>query len=94
VVLVVIGDRWLDYDDSYQRRIDAEDDTVRAEIESAIDARIPIIPVLIGNAMLPTEEELPYSIRELRQRNALRLQSGADFQAQLNRLLRGVSSYL
>lgn len=94
VVLVVIGDRWLDYDDSYQRRIDAKDDTVRQEIESAIDAQIPIIPVLIGNAMLQAKDELPYSIRELGQRNAVRLQSGADFQVQLNRLLSGVSSYL
>jgi hypothetical protein len=46
-VLVVIGPAWLaGADDQSQRRIDLPNDFVRIEIETALQQRVPIIPVL------------------------------------------------
>jgi hypothetical protein len=47
IVLVVIGPAWLAAaDDQSQRRIDLPNDFVRIEIETALQQRVPIIPVL------------------------------------------------
>jgi len=45
--------------------LDAPRDWVRREIEAALKHDIPIIPVRIEEARLPSEEELPPSITDL-----------------------------
>jgi hypothetical protein len=47
------------------RRLDSPDDYVRLEIEAAINAKIPILPVLVGAAQMPTTKELPPSLHEI-----------------------------
>lgn len=71
VLLAVIGPAWLTVaDDSGRRRIDLPDDYVRHEISSALNRQIPVVPVLVGGARVPSKNDLPESLAELSGRNA------------------------
>ena len=66
VMVVLIGDVWLSAKDhTGQRRLDSPKDWVRLEIETALRRDIPIIPVLVQGAPMPSEDELPPSISDL-----------------------------
>jgi TIR domain len=66
VMVVLIGDTWLSTSDrGGQRRLDLPRDWVRQEIETALRRDIPIIPVRVQGAPMPSEEELPPSIADL-----------------------------
>src|SRR3954466_5049124 len=70
VLLVMIGDQWLDSSDAHgRRRIDDPADFVRIEIEAAFKRKIPIVPILVGDAVLPAPENLPESVRGIVFRN-------------------------
>ena len=75
VVLVLIGDNWLDpRPGSDIRRIDETDDFVRLEVESALASpRVRILPVLVEGAQMPRAADLPESIRRLARINAIEL---------------------
>ena len=75
VVLVMIGDNWLDSrPGTDRRRIDEDDDFVRLEIESALATpNVRILPVLVEGAPMPPSAELPESIRHLARLNAFEL---------------------
>jgi hypothetical protein len=74
VVLVVIGRGWLHSTDAQgRRRLENPDDFVRLELERALDRNIPVIPVLVQGASMPSPDELPSSIRGLADRQALEL---------------------
>jgi len=80
VVLVVIGAKWLNLCDSEgRRRIDQPTDWVHIEIAAALKREIPVIPLLVGDAKMPTEAELPEPLCGLAYRQALPLRSGRDF---------------
>lgn len=88
VVLVVIGPDWLTASNANgQRRLDAPDDFVRLEVETALRLNIPIIPVAVSNATLPTVLELPELLRELALRNGLAVRPDPDFHRDMERLL-------
>src|SRR5215510_9683462 len=64
VVLVIIGARWLFLQDAEgRRRIDNEDDWVRAEILSAIKNKKTLLPVRVSGASLPGAQALPDCLR-------------------------------
>jgi TIR domain len=66
VVLAVIGETWLAATDGGgRRRLDDPDDFVRKELERALDLDLPIIPVLVGRATMPTREDLPATLGDL-----------------------------
>lgn len=75
VVLVLIGDNWLDARPGTKtRRIDEPNDFVRLEIESALASdRVRTIPVLVEGAQMPDAQNLPESIRRLSRINAFEL---------------------
>jgi hypothetical protein len=75
VMLVVIGRRWLDIvDDAGRRRIDQPADWVRTELELALAASKPVIPVLTEDRKhLNEDDQLPASITALLDRHYLRL---------------------
>jgi hypothetical protein len=74
VVLAIIGPKWLQAKDGHgQRRIEQFSDHVRQEIGSAIQKRIPVLPILVDGAKMPTEESLPEDIRILSRINAIRV---------------------
>src|SRR5258708_1492720 len=72
-LLVIIGSRWLEIDRRGVRRIDNANDYVRVELDEALKKQMLIIPILIQNAKMPTEEELPKTLRRLASRNAIRI---------------------
>ncbi len=74
VLLAIIGPHWLNAtDDKGRRRLEGDHDYVRIEIASALKRDIPVIPVLIDGAAMPTEDELPENLASLARRHALEL---------------------
>ena len=66
VMIVLIGNAWSSAKDQHgQRRLDLPKDWVRHEIETALKRGIPIIPVRVEGAPIPSEDELPPSIADL-----------------------------
>jgi hypothetical protein len=62
----------------------------RVEIETALRQNIPIIPVLVGTAGMPSPEELPESIEPLAYRNAGMVRPGRDFRVDIERLIEAI----
>ena len=74
VLLAIIGPHWLNSaDDKGKRRLDGDRDYVRIEIAAALKRDIPVIPVLIDGAEMPTEADLPEDLASLARRHALEL---------------------
>ena len=95
VMLVIIGDSWLRVmPGRQQNRLFDPQDFVRAEIEAALRREIPIIPVLVEAAEMPSAEDLPESIRELIFRHSTVLRAERDFDSQMERLIEGVDGLL
>lgn len=71
-VIVVIGDKWLSAadEDGNPRLFEAQDYVVR-EIEAALEGDVVVVPVLIGQATMPREDELPPRLADLARRNAI-----------------------
>ncbi len=89
VVLAVIGPRWVGKA-FIRRRIDEPKDFVRVELESALRRNLPVIPILIDNAGMPGEADLPPSLTRLAFRNAIEVDHGRDFHLHIDRLIRGI----
>ena len=88
VLLAVIGPGWLTAAKAPgMRRIDDPDDFVRMEIEAAIERDIPIVPLLVNNATMPTAEDLPPSLRPLAYRNGMPVRPDPDFRHDMERLI-------
>jgi hypothetical protein len=62
MLLVLIGERWLIADPHGRRPLDDEQDWVRREIALFDAIGVRAIPVLIGNAELPSATDLPDDI--------------------------------
>jgi len=92
VLLVVIGDSWLKPNEDGQIRLDDPSDFVRIEIEAALARDIPIIPVPVGKAGVPSKAELPESISKLASRNAQEVRAGTSFQGDMKRLVNGIET--
>lgn len=74
LMLVLIGPTWLSGTDATgRRRLDNPTDFVCLEIAAALKRKIPIAPLLLQGAQMPTAEQLPESIRELAYRNGFEL---------------------
>jgi adenylate cyclase len=85
VLLAIIGKRWLART-GFRRRISDESDLVRVEIETALDRRIPVLPVLVGGAKMPDAGLLPPSLKRFSFRHAVLIDGGVEFENQFIRL--------
>jgi hypothetical protein len=95
VVIAVIGDYWIQNKTlNARRRIDDPRDHLRMEIEMALNRDIPVIPVLVRNASMPSEEELPPSLRALAYRNGIPIRPDPDFHTDMDRLIKGIEVHL
>lgn len=91
VLVAIIGKKWLDMKNSSgNRRINDPRDFVRIEIESALKRRIPVIPVLVQNAIMPLETDLPSGLKELSYRNGIQVRPDPDFHNDMDRLIKGL----
>jgi len=75
MLLALIGREWL-----HILRHDAaepkQEDWARLEIKTAIEHKIPIVPVLVDRASLPGISELPEDLEELARRQAMEISDG------------------
>jgi hypothetical protein len=90
VLLAVIGRNWVSaHDIDGKRRLDNPNDFVRIEIASALQRKIPVIPILIDGATIPEANQLPEDLKELALRNGMEIRH-VSFQDDMNRLIRGL----
>ena len=94
VLLAVVGPQWLGAAGGGVERIHQESDAVRVEIETALRRRTPLLPILIGNTEMPSPDRLPPSLKDFAFRNALRVDTGQDFDYHMDRLIRSIDGIL
>lgn len=95
VALVIIGRHWVDArEDDGTRRLDNPNDFVRIEVEAVLRRGIPVIPVIIDGADLPSARDLPASLRDLLRRNAVEVEDDPRFDADMARLTRSLQRLL
>lgn len=92
VLLAIIGLGWLNARNEHGgRRLESEHDFVRIEIAAALKRTIPVIPILLDGARMPTTEQLPDDLKPLARRNALDVRH-ASFHADVDKLIRSLRS--
>jgi hypothetical protein len=95
VVLAVIGRRWLEITDSSGgRRLDNPEDFVRIEIETAMQRKVPVMPILVQGAEMPSAQQLPESLAPFAYRQALHVRPNPDFNTDMGRVARALESYV
>lgn len=75
-MLAVIGPKWLNIEDpqTKKRRLDNPDDVVRQEIRGALqNKRMLVVPVLVGDAPMPGQNDLPDELKQLTSRQNFEL---------------------
>ena len=94
VLLAVVGRDWLESKNaSGQRRLEDETDFVRLEIASALQRDIPVVPVLVRGARMPSADQLPADLRELAYRNAVEL-THARWKSDVRVLIQALRPYM
>jgi CheY-like chemotaxis protein len=69
--VAVIGKKWLTIKNKKgKRRLEDPEDYVRLEIAKALELGIPVIPVLVGGAQMPSASSLPDILQKLARRQA------------------------
>src|SRR6185295_2891631 len=87
VLITLIGPQWL-------TKIHEANDPVRAEIESALERQVPVLPVLIGTTPMPSPEDLPASISNIASQNASTVGVSLDFDIHMQSLLPKIEQIL
>ena len=93
VMLVVIGPQWAGItDDQGNKRLFDPHDYTRLEVEAGLaNQKILVIPILVMNARMPSLDEIPESLADLRFRNALSIRNDPDFTPDMQRLIQGIN---
>ena len=91
-LLVLIGPHWLQTADAAGlRRLDSGNDPIVLEIADGIADGAPVIPVLLENAVMPSEAELPPALRPMAEFNAMRLRD-SDWEPDIERICQALES--
>jgi len=86
VVLTLIGPNWLTArDGAGRRRLDDPEDWNRVEIENALRLGRTVIPVLVDDARMPSEADLPESLKALVRSNSVKLRDD-DWESDVDKL--------
>jgi TIR domain len=94
VLLAIIGPTWATIASaSGQRRLDDPNDFVVLEIASALKREVPVIPVLVHSAKMPTQDQLPESLKSFSHRNSVEL-SHARWPSDVQLLIGALNSYV
>jgi predicted ATPase len=87
-VLAVVGTQWLDVrDERGARRLEDRDDFVRIELEAALARGVPLIPVLVSGALMPTAAQLPETLSGFAFRQGTVVRPDPDFHRDMDRLV-------
>jgi serine/threonine protein kinase len=86
VVLVIIGPKWLEI---LHERKGAAIDHVRAEVRLALQAGASVVPILVGNAVMPTDADVAdfADLQPLLQRNGRPVRPDPDFDGDLEPII-------
>ena len=94
VLLAIIGPAWATITSaSGQRRLDDPNDFVALEIASALKREVPVIPVLVHGAKMPSQDQLPESLKSFSHRNSVEL-SHARWPSAVQLLIGALNSYV
>jgi hypothetical protein len=88
-VLIMIGEGWLNASNEQGRRLDDSSDFVRIEVASALKRDVKVIPVLLKQAQMPSEAELPEDLQALSRRNAIRIHDD-QFESSIQKLVKSI----
>jgi TIR domain len=92
IVLVVIGPSWINAQSSNGgRRIDETEDLVRIEIETALVHGKKLIPLTVKGAKIPSEAELPPTLRSIAQINGKSIGEDPHFHRDMDALIAGIT---
>ena len=88
IVLALIGPSWAtEQNRDGQRLIDSLESTNRVELETAIRGNLPVFPVLVGGASMPSSNQLPEPLRPLTAINAFTLRDGDDWPTDVQKVV-------
>jgi hypothetical protein len=94
VLLAIIGPTWATITGaSGQRRLDDPNDFVVLEIASALKREVPVIPVLVHGARMPSQDQLPESLKSFSHRNSVEL-SHARWPSDVQLLIEALKIYV
>ncbi|MCA9464198.1 MAG: SUMF1/EgtB/PvdO family nonheme iron enzyme [Nitrospira sp.] len=94
VLVATIGPQWVHItDDEGQQRLAHPHDWVRLELETALARNIRVLPILVGGAKMPREQELPESLRPVTRRRAFVLSPTASH-TELDQLMQSLEKVL
>jgi hypothetical protein len=94
VLLAIIGPTWATITSaSGQRRLDDPNDFVVLEIASALKREVPVIPVLVHGARMPSQDQLPESLKSFSHRNSVEL-SHARWPSDVQLLVEALKTYV
>ena len=89
-LIAVIGNRWLSTKgNGGESRPQGSEDFVRVEIETALRRKILVIPALVNGAEMPAARDLPESLTDLAQRQAVEL-TDKNFSRDVDSLIAGL----
>ena len=94
VLLAIVGPAWATIaSGTGQRRLDDPNDFVVLEIASALKREVPVIPVLVHGAKMPSPDQLPESLKSFSYRNSVEL-SHARWPSDVQLLINALNSYV
>ncbi len=94
VLIVVIGKNWLTAtNDEGKRLLDDPEDFVRIEIKTALERNIPVVPLLVGGAVVPKGSDLPNEIAHLSRRHGVEI-SDIRFRTDVSRFVESIKEYV
>lgn len=95
IFLIVIGPNWLYSNNKNVKKSLIHDpaDFVRIELESALTREIPVIPLFVRGATMPSKEDLPDNFQQLIYRNGIAIRPDPDFHIDMDRLIRAIEGH-
>jgi hypothetical protein len=97
IVLIIIGEGWAEIkSDDGIKRLSNENDFVRIEVETAlrrVDSNVRVIPVLVNGASMPSEDELPSTLRSLVNYTATSVRNEPDFGKDIDTLINKIEHH-
>jgi hypothetical protein len=92
VLVAIVGPNWIGNREDSEHILD-ETDWVRIEIESALNKKIPVIPVLIDRSRMPKPGELPETLQNFAFRQAAKVDT-EHFHSHMDRVIASIDQHL
>jgi formylglycine-generating enzyme required for sulfatase activity len=93
-LIAIVGPNWRGRGERGKARINDANDPVRIEVETALQRNILVIPALVGGARMPEPTDLPDSLQDFSFCNAANIDSGRNFDTDVERLMRSMDRLL